>query len=174
MKRRGKGGALACILAGAHTITSTLRSYGVSEGDVPDLRQNVILLALRAAQRGILRWNEPRALAAWLGVVSRRAARAWHKTNPRTSELRDEEHPEALAPEALYIARETLALLRRSTTPERFRAVMAYAKGIAASDIARRERVPVATIYDRIRRAREDFAAALAREDAAVYIRRRK
>ena len=74
--------------------------------------------------------------------------------------------------EPLFLARELLRFLRGSTTPERFRAVMAYAKGIPASDIARREGVLVATIYDRIRRAREDFRAALARE-AAAYVRRR-
>lgn len=50
----------------------------------------------------------------------------------------------------------------------------AVAKGITPGEVAARERIPVATVYDRLRRARLDFAAALRREDAAIYIRRRK
>jgi len=174
MKRRREHPGLAAILAEREHVMRVLRGCGVPAKDAPDLCQLVTILAWRAAQRGRLRWRTTRSLRSWLRVVARRMARDWHERNPRPEELRDEEHPEALAPEALYIARETLALLRRSTTPERFRAIMAYAKGIAASDVARREGVPVATVYDRIRRARADLMAALAREDAAIYIRRRK
>ena len=44
---------------------------------------------------------------------------------------------------------------------------------ISVADIARREKVPVNTIYSRIWKARQDIADAMAREDAAIYIRRR-
>lgn len=58
-------------------------------------------------------------------------------------------------------------------TPERWCAIMAYAKGISVSDIAARERAPLATIYGCIRLARLYFATALAHDDASIYVRRR-
>ena len=71
-------------------------------------------------------------------------------------------------------AKGMLRFLRKNTTPERWRAVMARAKGISAADIARREHCPPATIYNRLRLAREDFDRALRREDAAIYVRRKR
>jgi DNA-directed RNA polymerase specialized sigma24 family protein len=38
-------------------------------------------------------------------------------------------------------------------------------------EIARRERLPVPTVYNWIRLARRDLRAALRREDAAIYVR---
>ena len=173
MKRRREHPALAAILAERDHVMRVLRGCGVPAKDAPDLCQQVTILAWRAAQRGRLQWRSAHSLHAWLRVVARRTARRWHLDHPRPEVMREDEEPMVPGAEPRYLARELLRVLRASTTPERFRAVMAYAKGIAASDVARREGVPVATIYDRIRRARADFAAALAREDAAVYIRRR-
>jgi len=151
-----------------------LRGCGVPAKDAPDLCQMVAILAWRAAQRGCLQWRSPHSLHAWLRVVARRMARRWHLDNPRPEAMREDDEPLVPGAEPRFLARELLRTLRASTTAERFRAIMAYAKGIAASDVARREGVPVATIYDRIRRARADMKAALAREDAAIYIRRKR
>lgn len=65
--------------------------------------------------------------------------------------------------ESRLIAAELLAVLAKSTTPLRWKTFRSYAFGVSVHDIARREGVPRATIYNRIRLARRDFAAALAR-----------
>ena len=174
MRRRREHPALAAILAEREHVMRVLRGCGVPAKDAPDLCQLVTILAWRAVQRGRLQWRSPPSLHAWLRVVARRTARRWHLDNPRPEVLREDDEPLVPGAEARFLARELLRVLRMSTTPERFRAVMAYAKGIAASDVARREGVPVATIYDRIRRARADFAAALAREDVAIFVRRKR
>ena len=55
--------------------------------------------------------------------------------------------------------------LEGETTPERWRAWVAwYVDGRRVGDIAAEEGVRAATIYNRLRPAREDFAAALRRE----------
>jgi hypothetical protein len=76
--------------------------------------------------------------------------------------------------ESLVIAKGLIRLLRASTTPDRWRAIRAYANGVPVHAIAAREHVPTTTVYDRMRRARLDFDAALRREDARIYVRRKK
>ena len=69
--------------------------------------------------------------------------------------------------EGAAAARSMLRALERETTPERWRACVAwYVDGRRVSDIAAEEGVRAATIYNRLRLAREDFAAALRREQA--------
>jgi DNA-directed RNA polymerase specialized sigma24 family protein len=110
---------------------------------------------------------------AFLFVVATRLVCRWFRDNPPASELR-EHAADTIDAETRVIAKTTLRYLRRSTIPERWRAIRSYANGVPVHAIAAREHVPTATIYNRLRLAREDFAAALAREDAAIFIRRRK
>ncbi len=71
----------------------------------------------------------------------------------------------ATSPEARVSARETLRSLQRTTSPDRWRAWMAHeVDGVSVAEIARQEGRPRATIYNLLRLAREDFAAALARD----------
>ncbi len=64
-------------------------------------------------------------------------------------------------------ARSMLRALEQETTPERWRAWVAWhVDGKRVGEIAAGEGVSAATIYNRLRLAREDFAAALRREQA--------
>ncbi len=74
----------------------------------------------------------------------------------------------ATSPEAHVSARETLRRLQRSTSPDRWRAWIAHeVDGVPVAEIARQEGRPRATIYNLLRLARQDFAAAMAREAVA-------
>lgn len=164
---------VAAILAQMNVVHRRLTRMRVPASARPDIAQEVVIAALDAVRRGTLDWLHPPAVRGFLRIVARRATSAWKRANPLRQELRGDEG--ALpSPEAWLVAKSMLRFLRASTTPERWRAVMAYAKGITVAEIAARERVPVATIYTRIRLARLDFAAALARDDAAIYVRRRR
>jgi DNA-directed RNA polymerase specialized sigma24 family protein len=119
-------------------------------------------------------WHHPPSLRGFLRIVTTRMVYEWWAANPIASELRDEDAVLELNAERLTIARDMLRFLREATTPERWRAVRARAQGIPAHAIAQREGIPTATIYTRLRDAAEDFRAALARDDAAIWIRRRR
>lgn len=68
--------------------------------------------------------------------------------------------------EAAVAARELLRLLEASTTPERWRTVVALAGGASAAELEELEGTPAGTTHSRVRLARRDMAAALAREAA--------
>ena len=85
-----------------------------------------------------------------------------------------EKPPAAIDPERRYLGREALAFCRRATSPERWKAIRSWALGTPAAVIAQREGIPLATVYSRIWHAREDIRAAFARDDAAIYVRRKK
>ncbi len=72
------------------------------------------------------------------------------------------------SPEVRVSARETLRSLQRSTSPDRWRAWIAHeVDGVPVAEIARQEGRPRATIYNLLRLARQDFAAAMARDAVA-------
>lgn len=173
MKPRRHDPVMAAILAEIDAVNRTLGRLRVPASARDDLRQMVLLWTWREAWRGRVAWWHPPSLRGFLRVVTARAVFEWWEANPIHGELRLHE-PAVPSAEGLVIARSVLRLLRTSTTPERWRAIRAYAKGITVREIAQRERVPQATIYDRMRRARLDFAAALRREDASIYVRRKK
>lgn len=73
------------------------------------------------------------------------------------------------SPEEQLLARSVLASLQQATTPKRWRAwVACKVEQVPAREVARREGRPVATIYNLVRLAQEDFRAALLREAAAI------
>lgn len=151
----------------------TLVYLRVPASAAPDVAQDATIETWNAARHGRVVWHRPTALRAYLRVVVLHLALAWFRENPRHGELHE---ADALvpSPEALFIAREQLRFMRKATTRERWRALRAQALGVPVHAIAAREHVPTATVYDRIRRARKDIAAALARDDAAIYVRRRR
>ena len=164
--------ALASVIAAAimrerGTITRTLKAAGIPEADAEDVCQDVILVALAAAQEGRLSWERRPTLQRWLYVVACRHALAYQQRAARRELLYAHVEDARTVPsvEELYINRETLRIAARSTTPERWRALRLWANGGDVADIARREGIAVPTVYNRIRLAREDFKAA-ARRDA--------
>lgn len=71
--------------------------------------------------------------------------------------------------ESSVVSGDLLRSLQHATTPERWRVSFAYAsQGLSVEEIARREQRPAGTIYNLLRLARLDFAAALRREAAAA------
>ena len=81
----------------------------------------------------------------------------------------DEAHT-AESHEGAVSAREVLRTLEQTTSPERWRAWIAHeVDGVPIGEIARQEGRTRATIYNLLRLAREDFAAALDRRAAAEH-----
>jgi DNA-directed RNA polymerase specialized sigma24 family protein len=165
---------VTAILAEIDTVDRTLARLRVPASAVPDIRQETVIATWNAARWGRILWRDPGMLRAYLRAVATWQAFRWFRDNPLHGELHESLVATTIDAEGMVIARGVLRFLRENTEPERWRAVRAYAKGIPVHAIAAREHVPVATIYDRIRRARFDFTAALRRDDAAIFIRRRK
>ena len=162
------------IMRERDTITRALQSAGVAPGDVDDVCQDVVLVALAAAQDGRLAWQHRASLVRWLHVVASRHAldyqgRAARRELPEADPVDVRLVPSA---EDLYLSRETLRIAATSTTPERWRVLRAWANGVDVATIARRERIAVPTVYNRIRLAREEIRAALAREHTPPLWRR--
>jgi DNA-directed RNA polymerase specialized sigma24 family protein len=174
MKPRRHDPIMAAILAQLDAVDAVLGQLRVPAHARDDVRQEVLIQTHYAAWRGRVAWRYPPALGAFLRVVAARAVADWWKAHPPTVELTDEHEAVVPSAEGAVIARSMLRFMRRSTTPERWRALRAFAKGIPGFVIAQREGVSTASIFTRIRLAREDIAAALARDDAAIFIRRRK
>lgn len=174
MKPRRGDPIVATILGQSAYMTTLLHRQRIPAWAMEDVRQDILLRTWQAARRGALAWRSPKALRVFLRVVAHRAAWQWRRDNPKRDELVDHVAPVALTAEHLFLALETLLVLRASTTPERWGALLAYAIGIPAHVVAAREGVPTSTVYTWIRLAREDIRAALAREAAAAYVRRRR
>ena len=153
------------ILAERRTIERALQRAGVAAEDIPDVEQDVLVFAVQAAQDGRMRWEDRAARIRWLYVVALRRGLAHVRRVELRARYERTHDTERLAPSAedRYIVRETLALAARSTTPARFRALRAWASGIDAATIARREGLTAPGVYSRIERARRDIRAAFAR-----------
>lgn len=71
--------------------------------------------------------------------------------------------------ESAVVSRDQLLSLQHATTPERWRVAVAHwLEGVSVEELVRREGRPAGTIYNLLRLARLDFAAALRRESAAA------
>ena len=112
------------------------------------------------------------ARGRWLYVVLVRYAQQLQQARARAIERASgelAEEPAVESAESVTSARQILAQLQQCTTRERWRAwLMHEVDEVPVPEIARQERRPQATIYNRLRLAREDFAAAFAREAAAL------
>ncbi len=171
-------------------VERVLRRSGVPQRDVADVLQNVWMavlpwwtarLALSGAAAG--------GLPGYVAVVARRLAMKHHRGCGRRAEVLEgggplwfdlEEREIAGVPappspedrlseaEAQAESEVDLAVLSRATKPARWRAFYAHAVlGVSVARIAAAERAPAPTIYTRIRQAREDLRAAIARQRAA-------
>ena len=155
------------IMSERPVIERALQRVGVTDDDAEDVAQDVLVLAVQAAQHGRLRWEDRDTLRRWLYVVAFRFGVAHlQRVQVRARyEGTHENEPVAPSAEDRYLVRETLAIAARSTTPERWKTLRAFASGIDVADIARREGLTVPGVYNRIRLARADIRAALARAD---------
>ena len=119
---------------------------------------------------------ERTARRRWLSVVLLRTAGRLQEARARALDLPGElglEAPSTVeSHEAKVQARELFGQLQQSTTPERWRAWMLHeVDGVSIEEIARQEGRPFASIYNRLRLARLDFDAALARHAASEKAR---
>ena len=183
-------GAARVLVLLRPSVERVLRRSGVPERDVADVLQNVWMavlpwwtarLALSGAAAG--------GLPGYVAVVARRLAMKHHRGRGRRAEvfegggplwfdLEEREIAGVPAPpspeerlseaEAQAESEVDLAALSRATKPARWRAFYAHVVlGVPVARIAAAERAPAPTIYTRIRQAREDLRAAIARQRAA-------
>lgn len=139
--------------------------------DAPDVAQEAIKGALEAWGTWSEDPNMPRAmlLRRWItGFLFRAVARNRYRVKRDwAAGPKDAERARVPSFEGPTAARWTLRTLQGETAPEFWRAWVAYyVDGYSAPQIAHDEGLPLATIYDRLRRARRDLRAAMKREDA--------
>jgi len=150
------------------TITNALQRGGLEASLCEDAMQEVVIVVLRAVLEGRCSLEYRPAFKAYLWRVANRLGRSMAAAQRRRLRLDRVTEAEPLAPsyEDLKVIRETVRMLRDGTKPERWRAVRGYVNGVSIAEIARREGVPLATVYNWMRLARRDFAAVIRRERA--------
>lgn len=149
-------------------IKSAAYAAGVEPRDAEDIVQLVAVAAARAAEKGDVAWPSPDAFRSWVYIVALRDALRYAE-RARRDAVGPQEEPEVTPTcEGRYEAIEMLAILRASTTPERWKALTSYARGVPIGEIARRAGLSVPGAYNRIRLARDDMRAALARAGASL------
>lgn len=147
-------------------IEAIATAVGVAPHDVDDVVQALATISAHAAERESAVWSSPDAFRSWLRIVAIHVASS-HRSKVRReawlhAELREDVRT-VPSVEERYAAIETLALLRASTTPERWRAAASFARGVPIEEVARRAGLTVAGAYNRIRLARGDMRITLAR-----------
>ncbi len=192
-RRSGAEGAARVLVLLGPFVERLLRRSGVPERDVDDVVQNVWMAVLPwwTARLAALAGAAAEALPGYVAVVARHMAMKHHRGCGHRAEILQgggplwfdlEERqiagvPAPPSPEDRLIEAEAqsetatevdLAALSRATKPARWRAFYAHAvQGVPVARIAAAERAPAPTIYTRIRRAREELRAAIARQRAA-------
>lgn len=177
MKARRSDLIMRAVTAQAKTIRRALARWNLGADDAADIEQLTIWKAYNAAKDKRVEWRDADRLRSFLRVIAFRTAAEWLRTRGPLVELQEWHEPTIPANEGAAMAGSVLRLLQASTTPERWRAVRFFAMGFKVAHIAQREGVPVPTIYTRMRLAREDFAAAIAREEAIIagpFVRRKR
>lgn len=154
------------VLAQVATVRRSLARSGIQGDDASEIEQTVVWSTYKAARFGRVQWHDAGALRGFLRTLTRRAAWQWWKAHRALVEFQEHHEPSIASSEEAVLASSVIRILRESTTPERWRAVRSFALGTKVKDIAARERVPASTIYNRLRLARLDFEAAIAREEA--------
>jgi RNA polymerase sigma-70 factor (ECF subfamily) len=154
------------------------RRCGVPAGDAPDVAQ---IAAVRAWRGWETSNKPPERRAPWLFVIVARVASLHRRrTAKRPLDFRDPGEMEH-APDEAPLADEgrderaglaSLEQLRAGTTPERWRLFFGHeVEGVAVAALAKREGLRLSTAYNRLRLARRDLAATIAREAAAERTR---
>lgn len=148
-------------------VWNTLRRLGVSEGDAPDLAQEVFVIV-----HSLLGDYDPeRPIRPWLFGIAYRVACRWRALARHRRELPidapfDAPDPRPSADEALEQHEARALVLRALDTidlPRRAVLVMNVLDEQPMPEVAEALGIPVNTAYSRLRLARADFAKAVHR-----------
>ena len=158
--------------AHAQFLWKSLYRMGVSEADLPDAMQEVLLVVHRRLET----FDSSSKLTTWLFGICLRVAGGMRRSRRRRREapmesdeqhmgLVDENHPEQLMNRR--DARRRLELALDSLGPER-RALLTLfeIEGLPCAQIAELLGVPVGTVHSRLAVARAQFQKAVSRLDA--------
>lgn len=147
-------------------VCRSLRRLGVKESDIDDLAQEVFL----NVHRHLPEYDAERPLKPWLFSFAYGAAANYRRLARHRVERHESDDAFASSndgPEqALENARARDLVLRILSSLDGDRAavfVMHELDGFAAPDIAEALKIPLNTVYSRLRVAREEFAAAARR-----------
>jgi DNA-directed RNA polymerase specialized sigma24 family protein len=186
-------GVMALMSLKPH-VEHVLRRSGIRADDVPDLTQGVLVELLewwakRGPSASPAAWREARAFT---GLVTQRTACDHHRQRRRrarrewtgwagepSSSLEERagaDMASVLSPEDAVLAAEahreladelSFDELAAATAPAFWRAFYAhFVLNVPVAQIADSERIPAATVYTRLRLAREDLRAAIRRHRA--------
>jgi RNA polymerase sigma-70 factor, ECF subfamily len=148
-------------------VRSSLRRLGVTEAEVPDVTQDVFVTVYRR----LATFDRTRPIRPWLfGVAFRVAADhlrlSRHKREVLPDVRLDTEDPTP-GPDDALLGQQTRALARRALTllDVRHRTVLVMHDlwDQPANEIAQALKIPLKTVYTRLRIARERFTAAAGR-----------
>jgi RNA polymerase sigma-70 factor (ECF subfamily) len=147
-------------------VLHCLRRFGVQERDVDDVAQDVFV----AVHRQFAEYDPARSAKAWLFSFAAQIAANHRRLARHRREVADDSIPESAAAtrtdEPLQRA-ERLAwivgVLDRMTSDRRNALIMHDMDGLTAPEIAAALRIPLNTVYSRVRRARDEFRS-LAKE----------
>jgi RNA polymerase sigma-70 factor (ECF subfamily) len=151
-------------------VMNTARRCGLSDADAEDVTQKVFI----ALQKRLHTLNSPESVRPWLATVTRRKAYSLLRANQRDltepwpDDLGEIEDEGPLAEEQVLRSerrRELLHLLEAIEPQRCVILVMHVLDELPVSEIARTLRIPVATVYNRLRLARQDLRDAFARKD---------
>jgi RNA polymerase sigma-70 factor (ECF subfamily) len=158
--------------AHADMVLRTLRRHRVPSAHVEDVAQEVFL----SVHRGLAHFEARASLRTWVYRIARNAAlnhRRDHRREDGAIALEEDDHAVQTAdPERAVQASEARNELEAilSTLDEERREVLVLTEleGFTAPEIAELARIPVNTVYSRLRLARVDFEQALARRRARL------
>ena len=156
-------------------VWRSARRLGASPGFLDDVVQEVFLVV----HRRLAEFERRSSLKSWLFGITRRVVRDQRRTaRRRPAELLDSEPPDAAAPGAdqRLLLREQAELLHEllgSLDDDKREAfVLAELEQMSGPEIAEALHTNLNTVYARVRAARQEFEAALARHAARENRRR--
>jgi RNA polymerase sigma-70 factor, ECF subfamily len=145
-------------------VWDTLRRFGVHPSDLEDLTHEVFVTAFQKRSE----FDSTRPLRPWLGGIAFRVA-AKTRRGQRAREVESDEMDvvdRTRGPEELLLASEDrrilLAALRTLSEDRRAIFILHDVDGSSAPDIAAALRVPLNTVYSRLRLARDQMAREIA------------
>ena len=148
-------------------VRNSLRRLGVTESDLPDVTQDVFVTVYRR----LTTFDRSRPIRPWLfGVAFRVAADHLRLSRHKREVLPDvrlETEDPTPGPDAALLGQQARALARRALTTLDIRhrtvLVMHDLWDQPANEIAQALKIPLKTVYTRLRIARERFTAAAGR-----------
>jgi len=156
-------------------VWSCARRMGIPDNEIDDVVQDVFIVI-----HGRLKTLEqPESLRSWIYGIIRRTASTYHRARrmkvTSAAALNSEpltQYPEQPSPQDLALRSDESkllwSLLAKLDAPKREVFVLAELDEMTAPEIAAAIEVPLNTVYSRLRSARQDVEAALARHHAQM------